>query len=306
MWLVLSLFGALLFASTTFFDKFLLSNVTRHFSASAYVVLSGIAGVPFMLMLYALARHSIGSYSIANMLSALAAGLLLVSGYYLYFRSLTIADASLVAVLFQLAVVSNLILGWILLDEHLSPISLTGLFLVLLGTVSVNLEVRKGALFFEKRVFLLMCIAAVLVSCSDILFKHTALESNYLATQFYAYCALSLTAAGVFICSHTPRQQFLNFVRKKHKPTLLAFFNELTNVGGIMAVSYALLLAPVALVQATVGFEAVYAVLIGTMITKFFPKLMKENSGKRHIALRYASVAIVVIGTAMLAFSTGT
>ncbi|HSW80688.1 MAG TPA: EamA family transporter [Candidatus Saccharimonadales bacterium] len=300
MWLGLSLFAALLFATTSFFDKYLLNKVTRNFSAASYIALSSIAGLPILIVLYFLARSSLANYSGWTIATALCAGLLLVSGYYLFFRCLGFADTSIVAILFQMAVVFNLIFGWIFLHEHLGASAITGIILILVGATVLNIEIDGGKFRFKPGVFIPMLGASILVSLSDVLFKHTALSANYIGTQFFSYLSITLTGAALYILFPKIRRQLSAFIRSKNKPLKISTANEAINASGVLLVNYALILGPIALVQAAVSVEAFFAVIIGIFLTRYFPKIIKENVGRGHVAIKIFSCLIIIAGISLI------
>src|SRR4051794_24295967 len=118
MWLGLSLIGALLFAATNVVDTHFLRNVMARPSAGGLVILAGSASLPLAATLGALAHEQLRSCQFSAVVTGLAAGGLFVAGTYAYYRALMRAAAT-VAILFQLVVACNAVLGWLLLGERL-------------------------------------------------------------------------------------------------------------------------------------------------------------------------------------------
>ena len=63
-------------------------------------------------------------------------------------------------------------------------------------------------------------------------------------------------------------------------------------------------LAPIAVVQAVMSVQSVYLLIIGVLLTILFPKYIKENITKKHIAQKAIAILIMIIGTAILALNS--
>lgn len=300
MWLGLSLFAALLFASSGFIDKYILSKQAQNLSPAAYIIVINVAGLPVLALLYMLARNSLATYSLANMATALLAGLLLVMGQYLFFSSLNLADASLVMILAQMVVVANLILGWAVLGEHIGLAGFWGIVLILAGATALNIDFAGRRIKLNGPVLWQMCLASLAISCSDVLFKQTALNADYIGTQFFAYIAMAISGLVLLVANRSLRAQIVYFFKSKHSPIRLSVLNEITNAIAVLAVNYALILGPIALVQAATSVQVLFAVLFGLFLTKFYPHLIKENISRGHLAAKFAAAASMILGTFFL------
>ncbi len=301
LWVSLALLAPLLFAGCVFVDKYLIEKIAEDSPATVITILAGLAGLPFLIVFGFIAGPDILDFGFVNALGAISAGLLVLAGYYFYYRALETADASLVATLFQFIVVFNYVLGLIFLDEHLKPIQLAAIGMVVFGSIVLTLESHQKKLRLNKIVLGRMLIATLLIAISDVVFKFVAKKTAYLPTQFYEYSS-GVIAGTLLLLFHGPgREAFLAMMRRFKKLAIAAStFNEVLNLGAVVSMRYAMFLAPIAVVQAVMSTQSVYLLVLGVGLTFIFPKYIRENISKKHLIQKIIAVLIMVGGTAIL------
>jgi hypothetical protein len=107
---------------------------------------------------------------------------------------------------------------------------------------------------------------------------------------------------GVFFLSiGRYRRQFVNLCRA-NGPALLAInaSNELINLGGGLANRYALIFAPLALVQAIGSTTTLFVFLFGVLLTLLFPGISRENLSAREILQKGLAAVLVAIGVTLV------
>ena len=72
--------------------------------------------------------------------------------------------------------------------------------------------------------------------------------------------------------------------------------NELINLGGGLAVRFASLLAPVALVSAVSSTTTLFVFAFGVLLTLFFPKLGREDLTALNLLRKGAAAVLVTAG----------
>ncbi len=311
LWLFLSILSPFLFTLTNFVDKYLLGKIVGDKPVPSITILAGLAGVPFLIIFGILARHSLADYGLTNALGAVSAGALLITAYYFYYKALMVADASLVAALFQLIIPFNYVLGLIFLDEHLSVVQLVAVGIVLLGSVVLSLENHEDAddgrrrMRLNKSVFWYMFLSSLFIALSSVVFKMVAKDSAYLPTQFCEYTAGVIIGTLLFLCNRSARAGFLDILRRHRSQAVgLSGLNEILNLGGVVAMRYAMFLAPIAVVQAISSVQAIFLLAVGVALTALFPRFIKENIGRKHLLQKMAAIGIMILGTVLLALNT--
>jgi hypothetical protein len=104
-----------------------------------------------------------------------------------------------------------------------------------------------------------------------------------------------------FLCIGHYRRQFIGLCRTNGGALLaLNASNELINLGGGLANRYALIFAPMAVVQAVGSTTALFVFLIGVVLTLVAPSISRENLSARNIAQKAAAAALVAIGVTLV------
>jgi uncharacterized membrane protein YdcZ (DUF606 family) len=104
-----------------------------------------------------------------------------------------------------------------------------------------------------------------------------------------------------FLCIGRYRRQFLHLL-KSNGSALLAInaSNELINLGGGLANRYALIFAPLAIVQALGSTTTLFVFVFGVLLTLLFPNISRENLSGREFAQKGIAAVLVAIGVALV------
>ena len=76
--------------------------------------------------------------------------------------------------------------------------------------------------------------------------------------------------------------------------------NELINLGGNLAARYALLLAPLSLVQAISGTTTLFVFGFGVLLTLFLPKFGREDLSWHNLLQKGGSALLIAAGVALV------
>ncbi len=76
--------------------------------------------------------------------------------------------------------------------------------------------------------------------------------------------------------------------------------NELINLGGGLGNRYALLFAPLSIVQAIGSTTTLFVFAFGVVLSVFFPSLARENLSGRELAQKGIAAAFVAAGVALV------
>jgi drug/metabolite transporter (DMT)-like permease len=186
--------------------------------------------------------------------------------------------------------------------------------IVLVGSVVLSLEGHEDAVDggtgkrrfrLNKSVFWYMFLSSLFISLSSVVFKLVAQDSAYLPTQFFEYMASVIIGALLFLCNRPARRGFLDILRRHRGQAIgLSGLNEVINLGGVIAMRYAMFLAPIAVVQAISSVQAIFLVVVGVILTLLFPRFIKENIGRKHLLQKVLAIGIMILGTVLLALNT--
>ena len=138
------------------------------------------------------------------------------------------------------------------------------------------------------------------LSLSTLIFKAFAIKDEFWATTFWMFAGEAVFGVG-FLCIGRYRRQFLDLL-KSNGGALIAInaSNELINLGGGLANRYALIFAPLAIVQAIGSTTTLFVFVFGVLLTLLFPKVSRENLSAREFAQKGIAAVLVAIGVALV------
>jgi uncharacterized membrane protein len=288
-----------LWAISVHFDKYL---VDRFFKDSNVVVLLlftafiGVLMLPFIWYFEpGVIHHDLGSIALMTL-----SGILYLSGLLLYLKSLQGEEASVVAPFFQAGPLFGYVLAYLVLGEILTPRQMAGGALIILGTLFVSLRFGKNAKRFKARLAARMLTCGFIMALSGLIFKAFALKVEFWTTIFWMFVGEAIF--GVALLSITSyRREFLTLLRKNTTALLsINGANEVINLSGSLGNRYALLFAPLSIVQAIGSTTTLFVFAFGVLLSIFFPKLSRENLSARELAQKGVAAVLVAIGVALV------
>lgn len=230
------------------------------------------------------------------------AGMIEMTGVILYLKALLKDDTSTVVPFFQLVPIFSLILGFVFLGEVLTSHQLlAGLGIVLGGTI-LSLEIsEEKRLRFKGSLILLMVVSSFCYASFDALFKYGALREDFWTGVFWQHIGIVFTSILIFIFRPGCGAGFIENIKKRGVRVFgLNMLNEGVYVLGMMMFSYALLLAPIALIATTNAYQPVFVFLLGLLMTLVFPRYIKEKITTAHLLHKTFAIAIIVISSIFL------
>ena len=298
LWLLFAFSGPVLWAASTHVDKFLLEKYFRGASPAVLLVFTALIGL-VMLPVIGLLDHAALTPGFATALAVACSGALYMLGMYFYLKALQGEEASVVAPFFQASPLFAYVLALLFLDESLSARQLMGGGLIVAGGALISFEF--GARHrFRLRTLLLMLAAALALAVSSVIFKGLAEDTSFWTTAFWSYVGEALFGLGVLLLP-AQRSEFFGLFRR-HPGAVLGInaANELINLGGNLAARYALLLAPLSLVQAISGTTTLFVFGFGVLLTLFWPKLGREDLTAKNLWQKGICAALITAGVALV------
>lgn len=299
--LILAIIAAFLWAVTNYIDKFLISHVAANGDWKGLIVVSSlIAGVVLLPVFIVLTRLQVIVDPIALLLIFLAA-ITYIVGTIFYFIALNKNDTSMVVVMFQLMPVFSFFLGLIFLGETLSAKQIIGGIIVVLASMALTFESEHRKFSKSKLIALALMVASSLMyAVYFLLFRLTTLENDFNVMAFWFQISFLVTGL-ILLCVKPFRLSFKTLMLKNGKKTIaLNAVNETLNLAGNLLVNFAILFAPMALVQTLNGFQPIFVFILGLILTFALPKLFKEDTSKHTIIQKSICILISFLGIALL------
>jgi drug/metabolite transporter (DMT)-like permease len=285
----------MLWAISTHLDKYLVEKYFKHSSVAVLLIFTALIGLLALPFIWFLGPDVMALGPRSAALTALA-GVLYMGGLLFYLWALQFEEASVVAPFYQATPLFGYALGYFVLGETLSNTQLIGGALVIGGALLVSLNIGAHALKLNVRLVALMLTCALSMAVSSLIFKIFALQDEFWPTTFWMYAGeAAFGGAMLTVASH--RRQFMALLRSSPCAVLsINAANELINLGGGLGARYALVLAPLSLVQAISSTTTLFVFGTGLLLTNFFPVLSRETASARELVRNGFAAVFVALG----------
>jgi len=301
-WLFFALLAPFLFALTNQIDKILLARYFTHVKATTLlfytVIISAVIAVGIVIF-----KPSVLTVPMLDAALMFTAGIIFYFAIRPFVKALSIEEASRVIPIFQIQPVLAYLFGIVLFGEMLSlPQALAGVIIVA-GALLINLDLDNRRKF-KLVVFGLVASSCLFYMLESATFKFVGGNYGFWDASFYQF--LGTAVAGLFVYG-TSRDYRADFKKVSKQGGVRVFIgatlSAVLSMGGRMAFNYSLLLAPLVMVQLVQGTQAIFVLIIGTLLALFIPRYGKENISRKHMIQKIVSIIIVFAGTALLLLS---
>jgi drug/metabolite transporter (DMT)-like permease len=302
-WFLIALIGPVLWAVVNHIDKYLLSsNRFEGSNIGALMIFSTLqCGVLILPILY-LINHDVFNVSIQNIIFLIVIGVLSIFAILPYMYALDEEEASIVIPLFQLIPIWGYFFSFVLLGETLNWVQAVGCLLIIFGSIVITIEEDLDEkIKFKKRVIWLMLISTVLFAIYETLFKFVAVDYGLVVSSFWEYVGVLIIGIIFYIFIKSYRESFIHLLKTQGKKIIsLNIGSESLTIIGNVAVNFALIIAPVALVLTVSGVQPLFVFLIGIFLTAFFPKIYTEKLSKKHLVQKIISILVIIVGSILI------
>lgn len=300
-WFLIALVGPLLYAMTNHIDKILLEKYFKESGVGTIMLFSSLLSI-FAIPFFLFADPLVLNVSIQNIFILAAVGILNVLVLWFYLLALNEEEASITIVFYQLVPVLGSILGYFLLHEKLSHIQLIAMAIVIFGTTIISFELDAENKFkLRTKTIVFMLLASTFWALESVIFKLVALEENVWRSLFWEHVMMVIVGILIFTFIRSYRINFLKALQFNSVKVLsINACNEILYIIGNVVFAYAYLLAPIALVLLVDSFQPIWVLVIGIILTVFFPKISSERISSKHLTQKIIAIVITGIGTYML------
>lgn len=292
-WLVFAFAGPVLWGISFHLDKYLVERYFKNTAVAVLLVFTALIGLlmlPFILYY----QPGVAALPLRSIAIIALSGMLYMAAMLFYLEALQTEEASIVAPLFQAAPIFAYGLAYVVLGETLTPVQLAGGVAIVLGALSLSWQGRGAP--FKAHLVLLMLVCTFTLAVASVIFKVFAIEDAFWSTTFWTYAGEAVFGFSILLVPAYRRQFGALF--RTNRAALLAVngANELINLGGGLGTRYALLLAPLSIVQAIGSTTSLFVFLFGALLALFVPRLGRENLSRRNVLQKSAGAVLVSIG----------
>jgi len=293
MGILFSILSPAIFAISSYIDKFLLEK--HRISPPVITIYGGIfAFLTGLIMLFATGFYPI---DLRSLLIILTSGFL-TSIYLLpYYKALFMDETSRVIPLFQFYPIFVLILSFIFLKEGFSISQYVGSAFIIGSGFILSVEKLDGKIFRLRRSFFYMMISCILFAIAQLLYKFGVTQIPFWNTLPYEGFGIALGAISILFY----KNNFGRFKKetKKFKRRVFLFLtvNELIYIAGRYTGYFAISLISVGIVSILAGFQPLFTLVFGIILSICFPHIIKEVISKKTLTLKFIAIVIMIVGS---------
>lgn len=301
-WFFIALVSPILTSFGNFIDKALtekfISKEASIWVLSLYSSLFSLLVIPLLWIF----NPQVFSIEWENALVLILAGMIEILSVFLYLNALRDEDTSTVVPVFQSIPFFAFILGFLVLGETLTNAQMTAGLVIIFGGVLLTVEFSRERIFTIRLAPLLFMLAASFsFALYDTLFKFAAIQESFWTSVFWQHTGMGLLGLTIFFLNRKRRHGFIENMRANGKKVFsLNVLNEFLYSIGVGFYSFALLLAPIAIVATVNVYQPVIVFVIGLLFTLFLPHIISERISPGHVAQKLFAMAIILIGSIYL------
>ncbi|HVC63187.1 MAG TPA: DMT family transporter [Acetobacteraceae bacterium] len=301
MWYFYALLGPAIWALLNHLDKYLLGHFFKEDAAGpVLVVFTGFAGliVAIVILLF---NPSVFTLTLWQELFVMGAGALLVASYVPYMIAMQRDEASIVASLYRLAPLFVFVLSYVTLGESLRPRQIAGGLVTIVGSVSLIVDFDKTGRGFNLSTLFLMSAACFMNACTVVIFKFIALEASFWNSAFWEYIGAGAFSVALICGMPSYRRALFALLRSREAYVLvpITLAGEAFNVLANLAVGFAGLMAPLALVSIVTGLHPFFVLAYGILFTRLLPAFGRERLTWRHVSQKIVAIGVMCVGIAI-------
>lgn len=301
-WFYFALVSPILTSFGNYIDKVL---TERFISKEASVLVLSLYSSLFSLLVIPIVylfNRNVFAISFAEATLLIVAGIVEIFSVFLYLNALRNEDTSTVVPIFQTIPVFGFFFGFLILGETLTGAQIAAGLIIVLGGILLTLEFSsERKLHLKVAPLLFMLASSLCFALYDALFKYGAIKTSFWTSVFWQHVGVGLVGVILFVCTAKYRNAFVDNIRANGKKVLgLNLLNETLYVVGVGFYSYALLLAPIAIVATASVYQPVIVFVIGLFFTIFLPHILTEKVSVRHFFQKLVAILIILIGSVYL------
>lgn len=300
-WFLVALISPVANAFVSYLDKYLIHRFVRGEGVGALVLFSSLFSVVTLPVLFFINPHVFGGLNLSQIFILLLSGILVAAATLFYLYALEDHEVSIVMPLAQLVPLFGFVLGFFFLGETITFREFWAATIILLGSLTLTLNLQGGTAKIKHRLIFYMIGATLCYALGAIVFKFAAVDLAFTQSLFWAMLGKILFGLMLLFFVKTYRNQFFQLLHVNKLSIMgLNVVNEILGIVAEVALVFALLLAPVVLVQSVSGLQPMFIFILGIIFTIWFPKFAKESLSKRDILQKTLGICIITFGIFLL------
>jgi len=294
-WLFFALLANFLYSVNNVTDQFIRRKRIKHDASFIVIWMSFF----FLLWLMVIPFIEITMPPLPQLLAALVSGFILLFMVWVYVYAISSQEVSKVIPLFSFQAVFVLIFSTIFLNEALAPVKYAGFTLMFLAGLIIIAERIEGS-FKLNRSLLMVVGASVILAASIMLLKFFYLTETFWNGFFWFNIGGFMSVIVIALLPDT-RKNLGGSVRSLNLKLIgLLLIAVVTAFFGDLSALFAIKSGPVSLVSVVGSTQIAFLFVMTLMLSRFFPKILKERADKKTLLTKTTAIALMVIGLFLL------
>ena len=288
-WIILAILAALIWSAVNIIDKFIISHELR--DPILATVVFGIVS----FILFGIVSLIFGNIflSLTTIIIAIAVGVFYTIGGLFYYVELRKEEVSRFIPILSTIPIFVLIFAFIFLGERFAALTYLGIILIVLGAILVSIKKITYKVGFSAT-FLIAIGAALFFALRDVLTKVATLQASIWSILFWVGIGSGLVSIFLFSLHH-PHIRKQAELGIKHLILVAAL-----GVTAFFIFIMAILNGPVSLVSALVGVRSLFVFIAATVLSIYWPKILKEKITKSILLQKIIAIILVIIGAILV------
>lgn len=295
-WIVPALLAPAVYTVVNFIDKYIVSKEVKDYRGMPIygTIMGFIVGTIFWII------TGFPLLPLKDALIVFATGTLTIWGAALYFKAISLEDASKLILLFQSTPIFTLILAFLLLGEKISLLQFGGFILILTAIFAVSMEKGKTEIRVSET-FWLIVLVNIMWALGGVLIKFAIGVNSFTKILSYESWGLGIGGALLYLIFPGTRNAFNESIRTVRKKALaIMFLNELIFVIAKSITFFAYSIGTASLVSVVGSTQVFFGIVYGYLLTVFAPKIIKEDISKKELLKKIASAMVLLMGLWMV------
>ncbi len=301
-WFLYALIGPILWSLVNVADGFLVNeNKKGDHPVGSLVIFSSLIGI-FASITILFFTNGLFVISLSDKFILLSTGLVNIGWIILYLYALNEDEVSAIVPWFLTIPVFGYILSYFMLGETLTSREIFGGLIILFGAgILVFKTDENQKIKIKLKTVMYMLPSCILAALWSVLFKFVATDAGFWISSFWEYLGLGIAGVLLFLLVKKYRVGFLSMIKTGGKKIMsVNIISEVATIFGNLATNFAILLAPVVLIQLVSTFQPIFVFIMGIVGTLFFPKIINENISKRNILHKTIAIIVMIVGSIII------
>src|SRR3989344_8134059 len=290
-WILFSVLAALIWAIKGILDKFMLANYIK--KPIVPVLILGVFDLAAIALIFLI--NGFDPLSLQNLALALVGGLASLMIIILYFKAVQIEEISRVIALIFLTPLFVTVLAAVFLGEVFTWDKYAGILLLIAGAVLVSYKL--GKITFGKAFWYLL-LASLFFGIYAIITKYLLGFADFWSVFSYTRLSMIICMLPIFFFRY---KDLLETLRERGKMAVFsASSSEALNLIALLLFTAAASAGFITLVEALTAVEPFFVLLFTVILSMFYPRILKEETGKKIVAIKLLAIILIFSGTILV------